>query len=221
MEILGFLIDFILNVDRYLEIFTQQYGAWVYVLLFLIIFFETGVVIMPFLPGDSLLFVVGTLCGAGFIDYKISVVVLLIASILGDQCNYTIGRYFGPRVFQWDDSRFFKRRYLIEAEKFYARHGPLAIVIARFLPFIRTFIPFVAGMASMNRSKFILFNIVGAAIWVFSMVSMGYFLGNLPGVRKHFEYVIWGFILVPGLVVIAQHSIPKLRAKYRTRTKKH
>ena len=202
MEIIAFLIDFILHVDAHLEAFTATYGMWVYALLFLIIFVETGVVVMPFLPGDSLLFIVGALCGIGLMSFPIACTVLVVAAILGDQCNYSIGRYFGPKVFQWEDSRFFNKKAFNQAHGFYERYGGVTIILARFMPFIRTFAPFVAGVAEMNRGKFTMFNVVGALIWVLGIGTAGYFFGNLPLVREHLEKIIWGLILVPGLIAI-------------------
>ncbi len=162
MEYAAFLIDFILHVDRYLEAFVRDYGPWVYALLFLIVFVETGLVVMPFLPGDSLLFVVGALCGVGFMSLPVAMGVLIVAAILGDQCNYAIGRYFGPKVFQWEQSRFFNRRAFLQAHDFYERYGGVTIIVARFMPFIRTFAPFVAGVAEMSRAKFSFYNVAGA-----------------------------------------------------------
>jgi membrane-associated protein len=202
MDILLQLIDFILHVDRYLESFVGQYGAWVYALLFLIIFVETGVVVMPFLPGDSLLFIVGAMCGAGLMNLPLVMGLLLAAAILGDQTNYTIGRYFGPRVFQWEDSRFFSRQGFDQAHAFYEKHGGITIILARFMPFIRTFVPFVAGVAEMTRSKFTLFNVVGGVIWVVGLTLAGYLFGNLPFVQTHLSKIIWALILVPGLIAI-------------------
>ena len=202
MELITFLIDFILHVDKHLEAFVQNYGVWVYALLFLIVFVETGLVVMPFLPGDSLLFVVGALAGAGLLSYPVAVVVLLVAAILGDQTNYSIGRYFGPKVFQWEDSRFFNRRAFNQAHNFYETYGGITIILARFMPFIRTFAPFVAGVAEMSRVKFTLYNVAGALIWVLGICTAGYFLGSVPWVKENLEKVIWGMILVPGLLVI-------------------
>jgi membrane-associated protein len=202
MEIIGYLIDFILHVDKHLEAFVVAYGAWVYALLFLIVFVETGLVVMPFLPGDSLLFIVGALCGAGLMNFGIAVPVLLAAAILGDQCNYSIGRYFGPKVFQWESSRFFNRQAFDQAHAFYERFGGVTIILARFLPFIRTFAPFVAGVAEMTRSKFTLFNVAGGILWVVGLCTVGYFFGNLPIVKDNLEKVIWALILVPGLIAI-------------------
>ena len=196
------LVDFILHVDRYLGAFVAQYGAWVYALLFLIVFVETGVVVMPFLPGDSLLFVVGAMCGAGLMSYPLAVAVLLVAAILGDQCNYSIGRYFGPKVFQWEDSRFFNRKAFDRAHQFYERYGGVTVILARFMPFIRTFVPFVAGVAEMTRSKFTFFNVSGALIWVLGIVTAGYLFGNLPWVQANLSKIIWALIIVPGLIAI-------------------
>ncbi len=202
MEILTFLIDFILHVDKHLEVFVRDYGAWVYALLFLIVFVETGLVVMPFLPGDSLLFVVGALAGAGLLSYPVAVAVLLMAAVLGDQTNYSIGRFFGPKVFQWEDSRFFNKRAFNQAHDFYETYGGITIILARFMPFIRTFAPFVAGVAEMSRVKFTLYNVAGALIWVLGICTAGYFLGSVPWVKENLEKVIWGMILVPGLLVI-------------------
>jgi membrane-associated protein len=202
MDILLQLVDFILHVDRYLEAFVAQYGAWVYALLFLIIFVETGVVVMPFLPGDSLLFIVGAMCGAGLMSLPLAMGLLLAAAILGDQTNYTIGRYFGPRVFQWENSRFFSRRGFDQAHAFYEKYGGITIILARFMPFVRTFVPFVAGVAEMTRSKFTFFNVVGAVIWVVGLLSVGYLFGNLPIVQQHLSKIIWALIIVPGLIAM-------------------
>ena len=202
MEIIAFLIDFILHVDRHLEAFVQAYGAWVYALLFLIIFVETGVVVMPFLPGDSLLFIVGALCGAGLMDWSVAASVMLAAAILGDQTNYMIGRYFGPKVFQWENSRFFNRNAFNRAHDFYERYGGVTIIIARFMPFIRTFAPFVAGVAEMTRSKFTAYNAIGAILWVIGLTAAGYFFGNLPWVQANLSKIIWALVIVPGLIAI-------------------
>lgn len=202
MDIVHFLLDFILHIDKHLEAFVVAYGPWVYALLFAIVFVETGVVVMPFLPGDSLLFIVGALCGIGLMSFPIACAVLIAAAILGDQCNYSIGRYLGPKVFQWEDSRFFNKKAFNQAHAFYERYGGVTIILARFMPFIRTFAPFVAGVAEMNRAKFTMFNVVGALIWVLGIGTAGYFFGNLPLVREHLEKIIWGLILVPGLIAI-------------------
>ena len=162
------LIDFVLRIDVHLTTFVQTYGTWVYALLFAIIFVETGIVVMPFLPGDSLLFVVGAMCGVGLMNLPLSIVLLWVAAVLGDQCNYSIGRYFGPRVFQWEQSRWFNKRAFDQAHEFYEKYGGITIVLARWLPFLRTFAPFVAGVAEMTRSKFSFYNVGGGLLWVAS-----------------------------------------------------
>jgi membrane-associated protein len=202
MELVTFLIDFILHVDSHLEAFTQTYGMWVYALLFLIVFVETGVVVMPFLPGDSLLFIVGALCGAGLLSLPLAMGVLVVAAILGDQCNYTIGRFFGPKVFQWEQSKFFNKRAFNQAHAFYERYGGITIIIARFMPFIRTFAPFVAGVAEMSRGKFSAYNVLGALIWVVGLCGAGYLFGNLPWVQANLSKIIWAMIFIPGLIVL-------------------
>jgi membrane-associated protein len=202
MEIVTFLIDFILHVDVHLANFVATYGAWVYALLFLILFVETGVVVMPFLPGDSLLFVVGALCGAGLMDVWLSIGLLTAAAILGDQCNYSIGRYFGPKVFQWENSRFFNKQAFEQAHAFYEKYGGATIIAARFMPFLRTFVPFVGGVAEMTRSKFTLYNVVGAVVWVGGIVTAGYVFGNIPWVKENLDKIIWAAIFIPGLLVL-------------------
>jgi membrane-associated protein len=213
MEYAAFLIDFILHVDRHLEAFVSSYGAWVYALLFLIIFVETGLVVMPFLPGDSLLFVVGALCGAGLMDVRLALGLMLVAAILGDQVNYSIGRYFGPRVFQWEHSRFFNRKAFDQAHAFYERYGGITIILARFMPFIRTFAPFVAGVAEMTRRTFTAYNIIGAVIWVVGLTLAGYWFGNLPWVQANLSKIIWAMILVPGLIVLGGSLHAHLKAR--------
>ncbi len=202
MEILSFLLDFILHVDKHLESFVTTNGRWVYALLFLIIFVETGVVVMPFLPGDSLLFVVGAMCGVGLMSYPLSVGLLFVAAVLGNQSNYTIGHYFGPRVFQWEDSKFFNKNAFNQAHAFYEKYGGITIVAARFMPFLRTFAPFVAGVANMTRSKFTFYDVTGGALWVGGIITIGYFFGNIPFVKTNLDKIIWAMILIPGLLVL-------------------
>jgi membrane-associated protein len=201
MEFLGWLVDIVLHVDVHLATFVQTYGAWVYALLFLIVFVETGVVVMPFLPGDSLLFVVGAMCGTGLMSLPLSLFLLTAAAILGNQSNYTIGRHIGPRVFQWEDSRFFNRKAFDQAHAFYEKYGGITIVLARFMPFLRTFAPFVAGVAQMTRRKFTLYDVSGGALWVFSVTLAGYAFGNIPWVQSNLDKIIWGAIFLPGLLV--------------------
>lgn len=221
IEIASFLVDFILNVDQHLATFIQNYGVWVYALLFLIIFTETGVVVMPFLPGDSLLFVVGAMCGAGLMNLPLAMLLLVTAAILGDQVNYSIGRWVGPRVWQWPNSRFFNRRAFEQAHAFYERYGGITVILARFMPFVRTFVPFVAGVSEMTRSKFTFYNVAGALIWVISLTLAGYLFGNLPWVQENLSLIIWALIIGPGLLAIygawkAKRNAEKEAAKAAT-----
>lgn len=202
MEFITFLFDFILHVDKYLETFVLGYGLWVYALLFLVIFVETGLVVMPFLPGDSLLFVVGAMCGVGLMSYPLSVALLLVAAVLGNQSNYALGRHFGPRVFKWENSRFFNKAAFDRAHDFYERYGGITLVVARFMPFLRTFAPFVAGVARMTRARFTFFDVTGGALWVVGIITIGYFFGNFPFVKAHLDKIIWAMIVLPGLVIV-------------------
>ncbi|MDL5033413.1 DedA family protein [Pelomonas sp. APW6] len=211
MEFLALLLDFILHVDRYLNDFVLAYGTWIYVLLFVIIFVETGLVVMPFLPGDSLLFIVGAMCGTGMLDLKLCIGLMVLAAVAGNQTNYTIGRFFGPKVFQWENSRFFNRAAFDKAHEFYERHGGVALVIGRFMPFVRTFAPFVAGVAQMSRRKFTAYDVGGALLWVVGVTCVGYFFGNVPWVKQNLEKIIWAMIVIPGLLVIAGGLRSKLR----------
>ena len=201
MEIIASLLDFVLHVDKYLEAFVAHYGVGVYALLFVVIFVETGVVVMPFLPGDSLLFVVGAMCGVGLMNYPLSVGLLFAAAVLGNQCNYTVGKAVGGRVFQWEDSRWFNKAAFDQAHAFYERYGGVTIIAARFMPFLRTFAPFVAGVARMTRAKFSFYDVTGAALWVGGIVTIGYFFGNIAWVKQNLDKIIWAMIFVPGLMV--------------------
>ena len=202
MDVLAAVLDFIVHVDVHLATFVRLYGAWVYALLFAIIFVETGVVVMPFLPGDSLLFVVGTMCGLGLMSLPLAMALLVAAAVLGNQSNYTIGRLVGPRVFGWEHSRLFNKRAFDQAHAFYERYGGITIVVARFMPFVRTFAPFVAGVAQMTRARFTLYDVSGGALWVCGIILAGYFFGNIPFVNEHLDKIIWAMILVPGLIAI-------------------
>jgi membrane-associated protein len=202
MEWIALLIDFVLHVDVHLAAFVAQYGVWVYALLFAIIFVETGVVVMPFLPGDSLLFVVGALCGVGLMDLGTSMGLMFVAAVAGNQSNYTIGRAIGPKVFQWEHSRWFNKAAFLKAHDFYERYGGITLVAARFMPFLRTFAPFVAGVAAMTRSRFTFYDVTGGALWVGSVTMAGYLFGNVPWVKAHLDKIIWTMILLPGLFVL-------------------
>jgi membrane-associated protein len=213
MDLIPFLIDFVLHVDRHLAEFVAAYGAWVYALLFAIIFVETGVVVMPFLPGDSLLFVVGALCGLGLMNLPLTMLLLTAAAILGNQTNYAIGRRIGPRVFAWPKSRWFNREAFDRMHAFYERYGGITIVLARFMPFLRTFAPFVAGVAQMTRRKFSFYDVTGGTLWVSSLTLAGYLFGNIPWVKANLSIIIWSMIAIPGVVVIAG----AIRARRATR----
>ncbi len=202
MELVKKLIDIVLNVDEHLAKLVPEYGPWIYAILFLIIFCETGLVVTPFLPGDSLLFAIGALAGADVLSLPLVLVLLTVAAILGDTVNYWVGHYFGPRVFK-TESRFLNRKHLEKTHEFYERYGGKTIIIARFVPIVRTFAPFVAGVGSMTYGKFMSYNIFGGIFWVFSMTIAGYFFGNLPIVRKNFELVILMIIFIsilPGII---------------------
>ncbi len=204
MEYLTQFIDIVLHLDKHLALLVQQYGLWIYGILFVIIFSETGFVVTPFLPGDSLLFVAGALAalGEGGMDIYMLITVLTVAAILGNTVNYHIGRYLGPKVFHWENSRFFNRAALLKTHAFYEVHGGKTLVISRFLPLFRTFAPFVAGIGAMSYAKFALFNVVGAVAWVASLCLAGYWLGNMPWVKANLSIIIVGIIVV-SLVPVA------------------
>jgi membrane-associated protein len=202
MDAAAFLIDFILHVDRHLAEFVAAYGAWVYALLFAIIFVETGLVVMPFLPGDSLLFVVGALCGVGLMNLPLAIGLLIAAAVLGNQTNYQIGRCIGPRVFGWKQSRWFNRSAFDRMHAFYEQYGGATLVAARFMPFLRTFAPFVAGVAQMTWRRFAFYDVLGAVLWVGGVTTAGYLFGNIPLVKQHLSHIIWAMIAVPGALVL-------------------
>lgn len=203
MEWFTHLLQFILHLDAHLLEFANEHGNWIYGLLFLIIFCETGLVVAPFLPGDSLLFVAGAVAGAGALDINVMVIVLIVAAVLGDSVNFSIGRWIGPRVFRFEDSWLFRRRYLEQASAFYQRHGGKTIVIARFVPIVRTYAPFVAGACSMDYRRFIGFNVIGGVLWIALLSYAGYFFGGLAVVKNNLTLVILGIIalsLMPAVV---------------------
>jgi membrane-associated protein len=206
------LFDFILHIDEHLDSIIRQYGTWTYAILFAIIFVETGLVIMPLLPGDSLLFAAGAFAARGSLNPFLLFVLLSIAAILGDSVNYSIGRYFGPRAFTMN-SRFLKKEYLEKAHAFYEKYGGRAIIFARFVPIVRTFAPFVAGAGYMTYSKFLLYNVVGGVVWIALFVFSGYFFGNIPAVEKNFEIVIFAIIGVSLLPMVYEYIQAKRRAK--------
>ncbi len=193
------LIDLFLHLDKHLEAMTASWGIWIYALLFLIIFVETGVVAMPFLPGDSLLFVAGAIAAIGGMNLPALMILLTIAAIAGDAANYSIGRWVGPKVFAWESSRWFNKDAFNKTHDFYEKHGPITIVVGRFLPFIRTFTPFVAGVADMTYPKFAFYNVTGGILWVCSLSGLGFLVGNHPWVKAHFSWVALALIVVPSL----------------------
>jgi len=203
MDLIAGFLDLVVHLDQHLRALAQNYGNWVYAVLFLIVFLETGLVVTPFLPGDSLLFVAGTIAAGGELQVHGLVVLLILAAIIGDSVNYAVGRYLGPRVFRFEDSRLFKRAYLERTHAFFERHGGKTIIIARFVPIIRTYAPFVAGIGAMKYGHFLLFNVTGAILWVASLTYAGYFFGNLPLVKDNLTLVIVGIIVVsvmPGII---------------------
>ncbi|MGL5122280.1 MAG: DedA family protein, partial [Plesiomonas shigelloides] len=203
MGLLQTMFDFILHIDVHLAAMIATYGIWIYAILFLIVFCETGLVVTPFLPGDSLLFVAGTLAATGQMNPHTLVALLIVAAILGDAVNYSIGRLFGQRLFSNPQSRIFRQAYLERTHAFYERHGGKTIILARFVPIVRTFAPFVAGMGKMSYRHFALFNVTGGIVWVTAFVYAGYWFGNMPVVKQNLELLILGIIFVsvlPGLI---------------------
>lgn len=206
-----YLLDFILHVDQHLVEFVTNYGVWIYGILFLIIFVETGLVVMPFLPGDSLLFAAGALAATGAMDPVVLIILLFIAAVLGDTLNYHIGKYIGPRVFNIE-SRWINKEYLFKTQAFFEKHGGKTIIFARFIPFARTFAPFVAGVSSMNYKYFLSYNVIGAICWVASFITLGYLFGNIPAVKDNFTLVIFGIIflsILPAIITFIRERMKK------------
>ncbi len=203
MEIISSLIDFFIHLDKYLPVIIQSFGIWTYVIVFLVIFCETGLVVAPILPGDSLLFALGSIAALGALNLELLMILLCIAAIAGDTVNYAVGHFIGPRVFHFEDNRFFKKEYLVRTHQFYEKHGGKTIIIARFMPIIRTFAPFVAGIGAMTYSKFILYNVIGGIAWICIFLLGGYFFGNIPSVKNNFTLVILVIIILsilPGFI---------------------
>lgn len=196
MEMIGAFIDFVLHVDRYLVTILRDYGGWTYALMFLLIFCETGLVVTPFLPGDSVIFALGALAARGGLDIAVLAIVLVSAGVLGNAVNYLVGFRMGPAIFRSDKSRFFRRDYLDRAHAFYEKYGGLTIIAGRFMPIIRTFVPFVAGIGRMNVLRFYVFNLVGCFAWVGIFLSAGFFFGQLDFVQKNFSLVALGIVVV-------------------------
>lgn len=213
MEYLLKFIDIFLHLDKHLGLVIQDYGVWTYVILGVIIFCETGLVVTPFLPGDSLLFAAGAFAGRGYLDIKLLIAVLFVCAVVGDAVNYRIGKMLGMKVFEKKDSRIFKREYLEHTQKFYAKYGAKTIVIARFVPIVRTFAPFLAGIGNMSYATFATYNVAGAAIWVFSLTLAGYFFSEIPFVKNNFSVVILAIIIISVLPAV----IEILRARREAR----
>lgn len=215
MDIILYFVDFFIHLDKYLPAIIQSFGIWIYVIVFIVIFCETGLVVTPILPGDSLLFTLGALAALGSLHIEILLVSLSIAAIAGDSVNYSIGHYIGPKVFSYKDSRFFKKEYLKRTHDFYEKHGGKTIIIAQFMPIIRTYAPFVAGVGAMTYSKFILFNITGCISWVFICLLSGYFFGNIPAVKNNFSFVIVAIVMIS----VTPAFIAYVRQKFLSRRK--
>lgn len=219
MEFLQQFVEFVLHIDKHLLDLCAAYGTWIYAILFTIIFCETGLVVTPFLPGDSLLFAIGSLAALGAMRVDVVIPLLMGAALAGDNVNYWIGRKVGPKVFSKEKSRLFNKKYLDRTHKFYERHGKITIIIARFVPIIRTFAPFVAGIGKMRYRIFLLFSILGATLWVNLFVLVGYFFGNIPFIKQNFSLVIIALVIIPGLpaaIEFARHIVERWKEKHRT-----
>ena len=214
MDLIAKFIDLLVHLDRHLLEIAREYGPGVYAFLFLIVFCETGLVVTPFLPGDSLLFVAGTLAAGGVMNIHLLVLVLIVAAVLGDSLNFAIGRWIGPRVFRYDDSWFFKKAYIERTHRYFERYGGRTIIIARFVPVVRTYAPFVAGVGQMEYGRFFMFNAVGGVIWVALIGYAGYLFGTVPVVQKNLTLVIFGIILLsisPAIVEVLRHKLRRAR----------
>ena len=212
MDLLTLIVDFILHVDVHLQELMNNYGLWVYGILFLIIFSETGLVVTPFLPGDSLLFAAGALTVGSAMDVNVLALLLIVAAVLGNITNYTIGHFFGAKLFNNPDSKIFRRDYLDKTHAFFDKHGGKTIIITRFLPIVRTFAPFVAGMGAMTYKRFMAFNLVGGVLWVCSFIYAGYLFGNMPIIRKNFTMLVMGIIvfsILPIIIETVRHRLKR------------
>ena len=216
MEFIKYLIDLFLHLDVHLHSIILQYGTLTYIILFMVIFGETGLVVVPFLPGDSLLFAAGTFAAKGSFNMHLLIILLAVAAILGDTVNYWIGHFIGPKIFEKENIRFLKKEYLEKTHKFYEKYGGKTIIIARFVPIVRTFAPFVAGIGSMSYSKFILYNIIGGVIWVVLFTAAGFYFGNIPFVKNNFSIVILTIIFIsilPGIIEFIRHKMAGSKAE--------
>ena len=213
MDLVHWFVDFFLHLDRHLAEVIQAYGAWTYALLFAIVFLETGLVVTPFLPGDSLLFAAGSFAALGALDVSVVFVLLSVAAILGDTVNYAIGHYLGPKVFHYERSRFFNPDHLRKTHEFYEKYGGKTIIIARFVPIVRTFAPFVAGIGAMSYLRFLAYNVIGGILWVAVCLFAGYFFGNLPFVKRNFSLVIVAIVIVSILPAVVEYLRHRSKAK--------
>ncbi|MBM4271811.1 MAG: DedA family protein [Deltaproteobacteria bacterium] len=204
MELIATVIDLFIHLDKYLGVIIQSLGGWTYFIFFMVIFCETGLVVTPFLPGDSLLFGLGTFAAIGFLQIEWLLILLSIAAVGGNTLNYAIGEYVGPKVFHKENARFLNKEYLDRTHRFYEKHGGKTIVIARFIPIIRTFAPFVAGIGKMNYSRFVLYNVLGSVVWVSIFTVGGYYFGNIPAVKANFTMVIFAIIIISVLPIIIE-----------------
>ena len=218
MELIFHFTDFLIHLDRYLGSLLQDFGVWTYLVLFLVIFCETGLVVTPILPGDSLLFALGAFTAnpylKGPLELEWLLITLIVAAILGDTVNYSIGKFLGPRVFHYEDSRFFRKEYLERAHRFYEKYGGKTIVIARFMPIIRTFAPFVAGIGRMTYVNFVFYNIAGGVLWIASFLMGGYYFGNIPKVKENFTFVLLAIVILsimPGVIEYLRHRGSSVR----------
>ncbi|MBC7713195.1 MAG: DedA family protein [Rhizobacter sp.] len=217
MSYLHVLIDFIIHIDVHLDYIIQTYHTWTYLILFLIIFCETGVVVLPFLPGDSLLFAIGAFAARGSFNFWTVSLTVLLAAIVGDSINYTVGRFVGPKLFSNPNSKFFNRIHLLKAQAFYEKYGAKAIIVARFIPIVRTFAPFVAGIGEMTYGKFMTYNVIGAVLWVFIFIPLGYFFGNLPFVQANFKLVMIAIIAISLAPAVFEFLSERAKLKKATR----
>jgi membrane-associated protein len=205
MELIIYISDFFIHLDRYLGLIIQAFGNWTYVIFFLVIFCETGLVVTPFLPGDSLLFGLGTFAALGLLEIEWLLILLSIAAVAGNMVNYAIGQFVGPKVFHKENVRFLNKEYLDRTHRFYEKHGGKTIVIARFIPIIRTFAPFVAGIGNMTYARFTLYNVLGSIVWVAIFIGGGYYFGNLPVVKRNFTLVIFAIIIISVLPIVFEY----------------
>lgn len=211
MDFTNQFLNIILNLDTYLAYVISIFGSWTYLILFLAIFSETGIIIVSFLPGDSLLFIIGALSAGRELNLILSIVILSLAAILGDTVNYYIGKFIGPKIFNKESSRFFNRKHLMEAHDFYEEYGGKTIILARFIPIIRAFAPFVAGIGLMPYKKFLSYNVIGGICWVLIFTLLGYFCGNLPVIKDNFSLLVIGIIIISGLPIIIQILVKNLK----------